>query len=828
MSFSDCLNRAVDDGLADKTRADNATSLWKEMADRYEAQGRPRDVAEALAAEDVKRALKKEAGDKRHTYLAQLNVMRRLEQEVAQAKDLGTLATNKVEHMAAGANPTTSLIGQSNGLRRMFHHRLSSLLQKHSRDLKGNVKDPAGLANVNRELHGESTGDANAQAIAKAVQETFRDMRRMFNEAGGVIGELSDWGLPHVHNRLAISKTGFEKWTQQIEGRIAWHRIEDHRTGKAFADEGQMPPLEVRQQFLREIYDNIVFGRDSQEAIHGKVQGKSLVTRNAEARVLHFKSADDWNAYNKDFGTGNVYSSIVAHTHRMADEIVLLREYGPSPALGLDYQRQLAAMKAREMGDEGLLDEIEANFDRAARMIRIHSGGVQPKSLRQQQVARFFSSTRHVMTAAMLDRAIVASLSDANSMRMAAKSIGMNPANPFSRHMKLLTDSMSREEALRAGWIADTLADAGLVLARWQSEVPPADVAERMSSFVMRAQGLSHWTDSGRNAFQMEMSGLFAANAGRRLDEIEEPLRSLLKAKNITDDDWKAFTDPESMFVAGNGATFASPIYWRETTKMDPAKADDLFLKMQALVEEQTEFAVPTQSLWARSHVEGDAIPGTIDYEVRKSMLMVKSFAMTFTVNQISRMAAMNSWQQRALYGLDLAAGATMLGATSLIIADLINGRDPSDMTEPKFWGKAMLKGGGFGVIGDIIAAGESSWGGGFGSFVGGPAWQLLDQTWALSVGNAVELMGGEETKAGREFVKYLDRWTPGTDLPYAGIAIDRLLWNNLQKLLDPEADKAFAMAAKKNIKDYGSAGWFIPGENMPRRAPDPMAALGM
>lgn len=834
MSFADCLNRAAEAGEADKDRADRATRMWKDFADRYEAQGRPRDTAEALAAEDVKKALKKEAGDKRHTYIAQLNVMRRLEQEVAQAMDLGTLATNKVEHMAAGANPTTSLIGQSNGLRRMFHHRIGALLDKHSRTPFGNVKDRAGLANVNRELHGESSGDANAQAIAKAVRDVFRDMRRMFNEAGGVIGELADWGLPHVHNRLAVSRVGFDGWMKQIEGRIAWHRIEDHLTGKPFADEGQMPSLETRQKFLKEVYDNIVFGRDSQEAIYGKVQGKSLVNRNAEARVLHFKSAEDWNAYNKDFGTGNVYSSIIAHTHRMADEIVLLREYGPSPEVGIDYQRQLAEMKAREAGDAALQSRIAENFDRARRMIRIHNGGIQPKSMRQQQIAWFFSSTRHVLSGAMLDRAFIASLSDANSMRMAAKSMGMNPENVFKRHMDLLTNSMSREEAARASWVADTLADAGLVLARWQTEVPPADVAERISSFVMRAQGLAHWTDSARNAFQMEVSGLFAANAGRRLDDIEEPLRSLLKAKNITDDDWKAFTDPETMFVAGNGATFAPPIWWRENTKMDPRKADDLFLKLQALVEEQTEFAVPTQSLWARSFIEGDLVPGTIGYEVMKSGLMVKSFAMTFTVNQISRIMSMNTWQQRAMYGIDLAAGATIMGAVSLIITDIISGRDPSDMTEPKFWAKAIAKGGGVGVIGDIVAAGESSWGGGFQSFVAGPGIQLVGDVWKLSVGNAVELMAqgaglsDKPSHAGREFVKFLDRYTPGADLPYVGIAIDRLLWNNLQKLLDPEADQAFGMAAKRNIKDYGSAGYWLPGENAPSRAPSPAAALGM
>lgn len=827
MSFFDCVAGAVADGHADKERGARAQGLWQELKDRYVKQGHPEDAAEAMAAEDVKRALKKEAGDKRHTYQKQLEVMRRLEADVDGAKDLATLATNKVEHMAAGANPTTSLIGQANGLRRMFHHRMADLLVKHSRDLKGNVKDPAGLMNVVRELFNESTGDAQALAMAKSVREALKDMRRMFNEAGGVIGELDDWGLPHVHNRISITRAGFDRWFGEIDGRIAWHRIEDHKTGRPFAAEGEKPPLEARKQFLREIYDNIAFGRDSSEAVYGRMQGKNLVNKMAEARVLHFKSADDWIAYNKAFGTGNPYASIIAHAHRMAEQIVMLREYGPSPELGLDYQRQLAVKKAREMGDEALASQVEGNFEHARRMMRIHNGGIQPKSLRQAQVARFFSSTRHVLTSAMLDRAIVASISDTNSMRMAAKSMGMNPNSPFARHMSLITSGMARDEALRAGWVADTLADAGLVLARWQSEFPPADIAERMSSFVMRAQGLSHWTDSARNAFQMEMAGLFAANAGRRIDDIEEPLRSLLKAKNISDDDWLAFTDPETLFKAGNGATFASPIYWREATKMDAGKADDLFLKLQALIEEQTEFAVPTQNLWARAHVEGDLIPGSIGYEVMKSGLMVKSFAMTFTVNQISRIMALNSWQARALYGFDLAAGATVLGAASLLIADIINGRDPSDMTNPTFWAQAMAKGGGFGVIGDIVAAGESSWGGGFGSYVAGPGIQFVGDVWNLSVGNAIELMGGGDTKAGKEFVKFLDRYTPGADLPYVGLAIDRLLWNPLQRLLDPEAEESFRMAAKRSKKDTGGDGWWLPGQIAPSRAPDLAGAFG-
>lgn len=827
MSFADCVGAAVADGHGDQDRARRAQALWRELADRYERQGHPRSAAEGMAAEDVKLALKKEAGDKRHRYIKRLEVMRKLEADVETAADLSTLATNKVEHMAAGANPTTSVVAQVNGLRRMFHRRLADLFVKHSRDLKGNVKDPAGLMNVVREMHGESTGDASAQALAKSVREAFADMRRMFNEAGGTIGELADWGLPHTHNRIAITQAGFDRWFGAIDDRIAWHRIEDHLTGRPMAREGSKPALEVRQRFLREVYDNIAFGRESTEAVYGRPQGQNMVDQLDQQRILHFNSADDWSAYNAEFGTGNPYASIVGHAHAMAERIVMLREYGPSPMLGLDYQRQLAVKKARELGDEGLKSQVEGNFEHARRMLRVMTGGVQPITMRQAQIARFFSSTRHVLSAAMLDRAIIASLSDASSMRMAARSMGMQQDAPFKRHMSLLTSGMSRDEALRAGWVADTLADAGLVLARWQSEFPPADVAERMSSFVMRAQGLTHWTDSARNAFQMEIGGLFAANAGKRIEDMPETLANLLRAKGITDDDWRAFTDPATLFTAGNGATFASPIYWRQATTMDPAAADDLFLRLQALVEEQTEFAVPTQSYWARAHVEGDAIPGTLDYEIRKSTLMVKSFAMTFTVNQISRIMALKGAQARALYAMDLVAGATALGAVSLTIADLVSGRDPSDMTDPKFWARAMAKGGGFGVIGDIVANGEASWGGGYASYIAGPMPQLLGDVWGLSVGNAIELMGGEETKAGREFVRFLNRYTPGTDLPYVGAAIDRLVWDSLQKILDPEADQAFRMAARRNEKETGSPGWWLPGNALPARAPDFGNALG-
>ena len=207
--------------------------------------------------------------------------------------------------------------------------------------------------------------------------------------------------------------------------------------------------------------------------------------------------------------TGDPFKSLQGHVHRMARDIVLMRNYGPNPGLGVEYETQLRKHKA--FGDVEGTAKAEKDTGRARRMFRILSGGSIPDTPTQDWMATFFSSLRHGMSAAFLDRAILASLSDLNSMRLAAEAVGMNPANLVSRHAKLMAGAMDRDEALRAGYGADTLSDAGANLARFQQEWAPADIAERLSSASMRVQGLSHWTDMARAAFQMEFAGLMAS-----------------------------------------------------------------------------------------------------------------------------------------------------------------------------------------------------------------------------------------------------------------------------------------------------------------------------
>lgn len=819
MSFFDCLNDAIDEGSADRERGARAQKMWRDTSDRYERQGWSRENAEAMAGEDVKETFKKEAGENRHVFQARIANMRKLQQNTASAPDLAKHQTGTVE----------SLDYKARALVRRFNGRLSGFLKENHRNITGGMSNPAQLKNIVRELHGEASGDVPAKALADGIRNTLEDMRLMFNEAGGIIGKLDNYGIPHSHSRRAISKAGFDTWFADIAPNLKWSQIEDHMTGRPFQPEGApAPSVETQQRFLREIFDNLKYGKESQEATYGRASGSALYKSSAQSRSLHFGSADQWADYNTKYGSGDPFKSLMGHVHKMSRDIVAMREFGPNPGMGIEYQQQLAMKRAR---DEGLdADAVSGNGKFARRMFRVESGGGQAETLIQDYVSTFLSSTRHVLTSAFLDRAIIASISDTNTIRLAAQQMGMNPGNVLSRHVKMMSDSMTKEDAMRAGWVADTLGDPGIALARFQSEVPPSEVAERLSNASMRVQGLSGWTDAGRIAFQMEMSGLMAANAGKALSDVDAPLKKALRGVGVTDDDWAQFTRVEHLFTAGNGATFASPMYWREATDLPFDQAEDIFFKIQGMIEEQTEFAVPTQSLLARGMVDPaayDMPPGTLPYEIVKSGLMFKSFAMTFTVNQWRRTLAQETLGGKLGYAANLIGGATILGAVSLQLGELIKGNDPQDMTDPMFTARATLKGGGFAVLGDIVSTGQSSWGGGFASYVAGPMPQATQDVWDLTIKNAWQFAMGEDTNLPKELATAIKRYTPMAQTPVIGPAFDRLVADQLHRFLDPEAEAAFRKKATAQENRTGNGSWWMPGSPVPDRAPDLGSAIG-
>ncbi|WP_414462962.1 hypothetical protein [Hyphomicrobium sp. DY-1] len=217
--------------------------------------------------------------------------------------------------------------------------------------LSGKTRETARLRNVVRELAGEGTGDVAAKALAQAWIRTSERLRQEFNAAGGDIPKLEGWFLPQVHDRGALLAAGRARWVDDIYKLLDLDRIVDGETRKPLS------PAEIRQA-LSDIWENITSdGHGTQAAnaadpfggITGDATGaKKIANQRQEHRFLHFKSADTWLDYQKQYGGGNdPFRAMMQHITSISKDIAAMRVLGTNPNRELARLAKFATKQAK-------------------------------------------------------------------------------------------------------------------------------------------------------------------------------------------------------------------------------------------------------------------------------------------------------------------------------------------------------------------------------------------------------------------------------------------------------------------------------------------------
>lgn len=822
MSAFNCIGGKAATGIVSKRKGKAAQKRITEISEALQRQGEDLFSAQSRAEAQFEAEITEQARKQKWRLVNRVRVMRGIQERIsaATAKDLPSLSMQMVDRLDFEARSE----------HRRIMGRVGSFLEKYRITLKNKVSDPASFREFLRAMNGEATADASAKALAAAVNDVNDYIRKRLNSYGHSIGKLDGY-VPHSHNRISITQAGFDQWAQEIDGRLDWESMINPKTGIAF---GARPDAAYRQEFLRAAYDNIAYGRNSKSPEWGKTAEGNAIERH---RVFTFKSSDDWIAYNDKFGSADPHSTLLQHWDQMARQIAITRTFGTSPETALDFLRDSISGRMREDGANPVQAMKAEGYASVAKgMLRVMEGGIGPNGLLGAQSARFFSTTRKVLTAALLDRAIVISVpSDLNSIRMAAKAIEMNPENVLTTYTNLLHDAVknggaTRADLLRAQHIAESWANPGVTLTRFQAEYPAAGWAEMLSNGAMRIQGMNAHTDSAKLAFQWGMAGHMASVSDQTFDQLPARLRAAMERAEITSEDWDLFrTGPK--FTASNGGEFLSPLYWQTATNIDPVDADRVFLKMQTFVEQWQEFAVPSGSLIARGVMDPRAYglaPGGPVYELIMSAGMFKSFVGAFVVNQARMVSMLPTPSAKALYLAELIGSTTVVGALGIQIGEMLMGRDPQPMDEG-FMFRALLRGGALGPVGDVLVAGSTSWGGGVGGYLSGPVPQLASDAIGLSAGNLFQAvsqaMNGDEIdlNLAQEIMDFQRRYTPMWQTPLAagGSGLDRLISDSLVTILDPEALDAISQRETRRANLYGNQSWWAPGSPLPERGPN-------
>ena len=192
-------------------------------------------------------------------------------------------------------------------------------------------------------------------------------------------------------------------------------------------------------------------------------------------------------------------------------------------------------------------------------------------------------------------------------------------------------------------------------------------------------------------------------------------------------------------------------------------------------------------------------------------------------LNQYRRYASIQGGWNKAGYAAKMSAMLFVTGALAVQLRELAKGNDPRPMDNGKFIMAALFQGGGLGIFGDFFSAETSRVGGGLGATLAGPVAGALEDALKPIASNYNRVINGQETLIGRDVANSLRRNTPFLSSAwYARTAYTRLVVDELQAFLDPQADMIFRRQVKKLERDYGTGPW-IPrlGSNEPLRAPD-------
>ena len=675
-------------------------------------------------------------------------------------------------------------------------------------------EDEKGVRDLVFEIRGQDTGNIKAKKGAKAWADVTELLRRRFNDAGGDIGYLENWGIPQHHSMEKVGRATREQWVSDVIGKL------DRKY--YIKEDGQLMSDAEVTAFLGEAYNTIATGGLNKLSDSGMRLSGARANRGNASRQIHFKDADSYLEYQRQYGDRSLWEVMVGHLEGISKDIALVETYGPNPdhvfrAILDEVTAETATVNPQRTG------QVKRMANSTENLYNFISGKTQP--IANPHIAQWSDNIRNWLVASRLGSALLASFSDLGTMYLSAKVTNL-PMNQLFRNQLEAMDPTNRTElarARRAGLAMESLLGS---VNRWAMDNMGPSKARWAATAVMRASGLTAWSDAHKRAYGVTMMGSLGEVVSRSPD-----LRSLdggdfriLKSKGITEQDfsvWK-LADQED-WGKGNNTMLTPESIMRipdDAVKHLGAPERVKFEAMRKLlgaVAEEVDMAVITPGAREKMITGGGLQRGTWKGELVRSVFLFKSFPISVVMRHWSRAMGMPSAGGRAAYIGAFIASTTILGALSQQLNDMASGRNPREMTgedAPKFWLGALLKGGGLGLYGDFLLSDHTRYGGGALASMLGPVAGLVDDVVKLGQGIPLNAVEGKPEQTGGDLVKLGKGVIPGANLWYAKAALDHMIFNQLQEYFSPGYLRKVEQRSKK---EFNQTYWWRPQDVTPQ-----------
>jgi hypothetical protein len=818
MSMKRCIPELQVQNKLSRDQAERAQGLYDDLEKDYSTKF-GKQAADAMASEEAARRFEAEAALKKRQAALQVSAQNQIAADVRRfAKDNPGAAAEAILASDDRA-PYFNVEFRSQAIADEHFAMMNGILEKHSRNVVGQVRDVANLHDVVREAFGEHTGNENAKELAQAWMDTAESLRLRFNAAGGAIGKLDKWGMPQVHNMLAVRSVSFEEWRDFIRPILDTTRMLDE-TGNPMTP-GQL------ELALRGVYETIASdGWNDRRA--GAFGSSKLGNRHRDSRFLVFKDADSWLKYSERFGRplskasnaidpgAAIFDSMISHVHGMSRDIALMERLGPNPSATARWITDGLQIEAHQTKHAGTsrIKKAKASAIRFNNMYQELTGGFDVEN---ETLAKWAGAVRTWESAAKLGGAVISSTGDIATQYVTRRFNGLPAAKVLTDYAGSLRPSSAadRSHAARQLFIADRFTRTMGAFSRLTSETMTGEIPARLSDAVMQLSYLSKWTDDGRRLFNHQVWAAITDHSGQSWNTLNPRFRAMFERYGMNEGDWN--TVRSTPLEESGGAQWILH---------DNISNQGLRTRLAEMVLQEGEFSTITSSLRMRAAVNARLHRGSIPGELGRTVLLFRGFPMQFFWMHGRRMLQMGG-TNALKYGASLFITSTVLGALALQLKSVIAGKDPLDMTDPTFTLKASAQGGGIGIMGDFINSAVSRSGQDFWTTQMGPVAGSIDDmrrffSFSKKDGH-IQILSQHKGRALRNLIQ---NNLPGSSLWYTRLAFSREVLDQMQAAIDPDYYQSFDKMERRAQQD-GTAYYWRPAQRRPERAPNFANATG-
>lgn len=676
------------------------------------------------------------------------------------------------------------------------------------------------------------SGNETAQKIAKHIHDVGREAVARQNESGAYIRLLPGYVTRQTHDIERIRSLGGYGTSKesQTKSYTAWRDFILPLLDHDATFEGLDPEI-----VLRNVHQGIYSGfhgpdPDSLSVSALPYQGNHAGKVSRE-RVLHFRDADAAYKYNQQFGIKSLRDQVVGDLRFRGRSIALMENFGPAPKQLFDVimgelhaearVRQDAAKQAESLNDwrlEAAFNEISGHNDHPLN----HS------------LARVANNTRMWLAMSKMGAVVLSSFGDKAFMQAEAAYQGISALNTLGAQITAFAKRSGDEvRALRLmGAAMDGL--LGNVLGRYSPFRPVSGKLSWAQKRFFDINFMNWWNDGHKAAFAELMSAHLGEHAQLTHDKLPPDFQRLLKLYDIGDIEWE--TMRQSMWeVKEDGRRFLSPdriadispeamtaylaAYGKPSTFISRMRArTELETKLRTLLADRADFAVPSAGAAESRLMTMGTRAGTPLGEAVRLLMMFKAFPITILQKiggrELYGRGAGNflEWLMHDHKGkfqmAQLIAMTTIGGYLSGVVKDALKGRTPKPLvTDGKLnlatINDAMLRGGGLGIMGDILLQEYDRQGHSFVGTLAGPFFGQLDPVADIFT----KLRSGENIVP--ETAKLVQGNIPYANLFYIRPVLEYLIFWNLQEAMKPGTLRRM----EKKVEEGGQEFFVKPSE---------------